>query len=48
MEFVRSWLADTGFSALLTHEIDIDRAAEAYGLLENRRSEAVQVASTYD
>jgi alcohol dehydrogenase len=48
MEFVRSWLADTDFSALLTHEIDIDRAAEAYGLLENRRSEAVQVALTYD
>lgn len=48
MAFVRSWLADTDLSALLTHEIEIDRAAEAYELLENRRSEAVQVALTYD
>jgi len=48
MDYVRSWLADTDLSALLTHEIDIGRAADAYRLLDERPDEAVQVALTYD
>jgi alcohol dehydrogenase len=48
MEYVRSWLSDTDLSALLTHELEIERGAEAYRLLENSPDEAVQVAFTYD
>ncbi|PCR89608.1 zinc-dependent alcohol dehydrogenase [Natrinema ejinorense] len=48
MAYVRSWLAETDLSALLTHRFEIDRAAEAYRLLAERRNEAVQVAFTYE
>lgn len=48
MDYVRSWLAETDLSALLTHELPLDRAAEAYQLLENDPGEAVQVAFSYD
>jgi len=48
MEYVRSWLSDTDLSAVLTHEMHIDRAGEAYRLLENNPNEAVQVAFRYD
>jgi alcohol dehydrogenase len=48
LDAVRSWLTDRDLSALLTHEIPIDRAAEAYRLLDERPDEAVQVALTYE
>ncbi|MFW6435445.1 MAG: oxidoreductase [Halovenus sp.] len=48
MEYVRSWLSDTDLSALLTHELAIERGAEGYRLLENSPDEAVQVAFRYD
>ncbi|RKS78450.1 alcohol dehydrogenase [Haloarcula quadrata] len=48
LDVVRSWLSDTDLSALLTHEIDIERAAEAYQLLESRPDDAVQVVLTYN
>jgi len=48
LDVVRSWLSETDLSELLTHEIDIDRAADAYQLLDERADEAVQVAFTYD
>jgi alcohol dehydrogenase len=46
--FVRSWLAEHDLSALFTHEFDVDRAAEAYRLLEKRQDEAVQIVFTYE
>ncbi|KOX94148.1 zinc-dependent alcohol dehydrogenase [Haloarcula rubripromontorii] len=48
LDVVRSWLRDTDLSALLTHEIDIERAGEAYQLLANRPDDAVQVVLTYN
>ncbi|MXR50244.1 zinc-binding dehydrogenase [Halovenus sp. WSH3] len=48
MEFVRSWLAETDLSPLLTHELPIDRAPDAYRLLSDNPDEAVQVAFRYD
>lgn len=48
MDYVRSWLAETDLSALLTHELPLDRAAEAYQLLDTDPDEAVQVAFSYD
>jgi len=48
MDVVRSWLDGTDLSTLLTHELPIDRAQEAYRLLDERRGEAVQVTFTYD
>ena len=48
MDFVRSWLAGVDLSGLLTHEIGLDRAAEAYRLLDDRPDEAIQVALTYE
>lgn len=48
MEYVRSWLSDTDLSAVLTHELQIERADDAYRLLENSPEEAVQVAFRYD
>ncbi|EMA04576.1 alcohol dehydrogenase [Haloarcula vallismortis] len=47
LDVVRSWLSDTDLSALLTHEIDIERAGDAYQLLSNRPDDAVQVVLTY-
>lgn len=46
--FVRSWLSERDLSALLTHEIPIDRAAEAYRLLDERPDDAVQVVLSYE
>ena len=48
LDVVRSWLADTDLSAVLTHEMDIERAAEAYRLLAEQPDDAVQIALTYD
>jgi alcohol dehydrogenase len=48
MDVVRSWLAETDLSALLTHEFPIEQAGEAYQLLDERRDEAVQVTLTYE
>jgi len=47
LDVVRSWLTEMDLSGLLTHEIAIDRAAEAYRLLDQRPDDAVQVALTY-
>ena len=47
-DYVRSWLAETDLSALCTHELPIDRAADAYQLLDEYPEEAVHVALTYD
>jgi alcohol dehydrogenase len=47
LSLVQSWLTDNDPSALLTHEFDIGRAAEAYRLLEERREEAIQIVFTY-
>ena len=47
LDVVRSWLAERELSALLTHEIPIDRAAEAYRLLDERPDDAVQVVLSY-
>ncbi len=47
MDVVRSWLDETDLSELLTHELRLDRAPEAYRLLDECRDEAVQVAFTY-
>jgi len=48
LDVVRSWLADRDLAQLLTHEIPIDRAAEAYRLLDERPDDVVQVALTYE
>ncbi|MDS0222336.1 oxidoreductase [Haloarcula sp. S1AR25-5A] len=48
LDVVRSWLADRDLSALLTHEVPIDRAAEAYRLLDERPDDAVQVVLSYE
>jgi len=48
LDVVRSWLAETDLSELVTHEINIDHAADAYRLLAEQPNEAVQVALTYD
>ena len=48
MGFVRSWLGGNDPSALLTHEFDIDDAADAYRLLDERQDEAIQVTFGYD
>lgn len=48
LDVVRSWLADADLSDLLTHEIPIDRAGEAYRLLDQRPDEAIQVALSYE
>lgn len=47
MGVVRSWLSEQDLSGLLTHEIPIDRAAEAYQLLDERPDDAVQVVLSY-
>ncbi len=47
MEFVRSWLREHDPSALFTHEFDIERAADAYRLLDEHRDEAIQVTFSY-
>ena len=48
LDVVCDWLADTDLSALHTHAFDIERAGEAYRLLDDRPDEAVQVTLTYD
>jgi alcohol dehydrogenase len=48
MGVVRSWLAERDLSALLTHRIPIDRAVEAYRLLDEHPEETVQVALSYE
>ncbi|MDS0260485.1 zinc-binding alcohol dehydrogenase [Haloarcula sp. S1CR25-12] len=48
LDVVRSWLSDTDLSALCTHEFGIERAPEAYRLLDERPDDAVQVALTYE
>lgn len=48
LDVVRSWLADVDLSALHTHEFDVDRAPEAYRLLDERPDDAVQVTLTYE
>ena len=48
LDVVRSWLGEVDLAPLLTHEIAIDRAGEAYRLLDERPDDAVQVALTYD
>ncbi len=47
LDCVRSWLADTDLSVLHTHEIPIERADEAYRLLDEQPEEAVQVSFQY-
>lgn len=42
------WLAETDVDRLVTHRVPIERAAEAYELLDSRPDEAVQVLFTYD
>lgn len=48
MEVVQNWLSETDLSELLSHEFGIDRAPEAYRLLDERRDGVLQVAFTYD
>ena len=48
LDFVRSWLAETSLSELVTHEFAFDRAPEAYRLLDQDTGEAVQLALTYE
>jgi alcohol dehydrogenase len=48
LDVVRSWLAEHDLSALFTHEFDIEHAADAYRLLEERQDEAVQIVFTYE
>ena len=50
LAYVRSWLgeADADLSALLTHRLPVEEAADAYTFLENREDGAIQVAFTYD
>jgi len=48
MDLVRSCVRDNDFSSLVTHTFDVERAAEAYRLLDERQDEAVQVVFTYD
>ena len=48
LEFVRSWLSDTDLSALHTHRFPLERAPEAYRLLDDRSDGAVQVTLAYD
>lgn len=42
------WLERLDLEPLFTHEFDVDDAADAYRLLEERPDEAVQVLLTYD
>lgn len=48
MGYVRSWLADHDPTELLTHEFDIERAEDAYRLLDDRPDDAVQVVLSYE
>jgi alcohol dehydrogenase len=47
LEYVQSWLTAQDLASLFTHEFPIERAAEAYQLLDERKDEAIQVALTY-
>ncbi len=49
LAYVRSWLgeADADLSALLTHHVPVEEAADAYTMLESREDGAIQVAFTY-
>jgi alcohol dehydrogenase len=50
LDYVRSWLADTDapLGALFTHEFALDRAGEAYELLDERADGALQAALVYE
>ena len=48
MDVVRSWLADTDLSTLLTHSLHVEQAGEAYELLDRRDDGVIQVALTYE
>jgi len=48
LDAVRGWLAETDLSTLHTHEFGVERAPEAYRLLDERPDDAVQVTLTYD
>jgi len=48
LDEVCAWLAETDLSALHTHAFDIERAPEAYRLLDDRPDDAVQVTLTYE
>ena len=48
LDVVRDWLTETDLSALHTHEFPVERAPEAYRLLDERPDDAVQVTLTYD
>ena len=48
MAVVTDWLSETDLSMLLTHEFDIEDAADAYRLLDDQGEDAVQVSLTYD
>ena len=47
LDAVSSWLAEVDLSALHTHAFDVERAPEAYRLLDERPDDAVQVSLTY-
>jgi alcohol dehydrogenase len=47
LDVVLSWLAENDPTALLTHEFDIERAADAYRLLDEHQDKAIQIAFTY-
>jgi 2-desacetyl-2-hydroxyethyl bacteriochlorophyllide A dehydrogenase len=42
------WLDRLDFDGLLTHRVPVERAADAYSLLDERPDETVQVLLTYD
>ena len=48
LELARDRLRETDTDALVTHRFHVDRADEAYRLLDERKDEAVQVVLTYD
>lgn len=47
LETALSWLPDIDTNRLVTHRIPVERAADAYELLDERPDEAVQVLLTY-
>ena len=48
LDVVRSCVRENDLSSLVTHTLDVERAAEAYRLLDERQDEAVQVVFKYD
>lgn len=47
LETARRWLGDVDTERLVTHRLPIERAADAYELLDERPDEAIQVLLTY-